>query len=383
MRLAFITQDFAPKVGGIETYSLELSKRFQDLCEFYCVIAPQKEGAAEVDKKLPFHVKRIFSSEPLLGWFSFLNLPAYIRSKRIDTVFHAQWTTLPVSVFLKKAGIIDSIFVASHARELLFNPFKSNGFASDLYVKYRKALLKYVDVFFPVSEYTAGLLQEEGISGHKIEVVINGTDPDSFYPMNTEKCKQELGLKDKKVLLTITRLVSRKGVDTVLKALPQLTKIYPDLIYMIVGEGQDREALEQLVQHLGLDDFVEFTGRVPYENLIKYYNACDVFVMPSKTEAPDVEGFGIVFLEANACKKPVVGSRSGGIPSAVLDEQTGLLVEEQNPEELATAIKRLFDEPELASRLGENGRDRILKEANWDAVSERIFSKIKAQEVSE
>lgn len=375
MRLALITQDFPPKVGGIQTYAMELAKRFENNCEVFFVVAPKTKAASRTDQSFSFPVKRIYSTEPLLGWLSFPVLPGYVKSQNIDTVFHTQWTSLPVSVFMKKLGIIQRIYLAVHGRELLLNPFGEHSFSGKLYARYRKKILKHVDHFFPVSDYTAELLMQEGINPEKIEVVINGTDPQRFYPTN-DHLREELELQQKKVLLTTTRLVSRKGVDTVIKALPEIIKDYPDVVYLVVGEGEFKPQLKDLVENLDLREFVRFEGKVPYADLIKYYNTCDIFIMPSKTERPDVEGFGLVFLEANACEKPVIGSKSGGIPSAVIHEQTGLLVEEQNPHELAQAVKRLLNNPEFARELGKKGRNRVLKEANWDRAASKIMNKM-------
>lgn len=375
MRIALITQDFPPKVGGIQTYAMELAKRFQDQCDTFCVVAPKNKAASDSDALFSFPVKRIPSSEPLLGWLSLPALPGYLKSEQIITVFHTQWMTLPVSVYMKKRGIIDNIFLAVHGREVLFNPFEKNTFFWKVYARYRNSMLSYVDHFFPVSNYTASLLTEEGIDPQKIEVVPNGTDPERFYPMD-EHVREELQLQQKKILLTTTRLVSRKGVDTVIKALPEIIKEHPEIVYLVVGEGDFEPQLKELVNKLNLREFVRFIGKIPYDDLIKYYNSCDVFIMPSKTEIPDVEGFGLVFLEANACAKPVIGSKAGGIPDAVIHEQTGLLVEEQNPGELAQAVKRLLRNPEFARELGKKGRKRVLEEANWDRVASNILSKI-------
>lgn len=373
MRLALITQDFIPKTGGIQTYAMELAKRFQSQCDLFYLIAPKIEGSYESDKYLSFKIKRIQSTEPFLGWKSLPSLPPLLKKNNIDTIFHTQWTTLPVSVYMKKMGIIKNIYLAAHGRELLFNPFGQHGFLSGLYTQYQKWLLKQVDHFFPVSNYTAQLLKEMGIDEEKTDVVINGTDPSIFYPLEDD-FRSELHLEHKKILLTITRLVSRKGVNTVLKALPEIIKKHPNIFYLIAGEGEYESDLKQIADNLGLNEFVKFVGRIADDDLIRYYNVCDIFVMPAKTELPDVEGFGLVFLEANACGKPVLGSASGGIPDAILDEETGLLIEEQNPQALAGAVNRLLENPEWTRRLGKNGRKRIVNEANWDQTASTIMN---------
>ncbi|MFB3134014.1 MAG: glycosyltransferase family 4 protein, partial [Rhodothermales bacterium] len=198
-------------------------------------------------------------------------------------------------------------------------------------------------------------------------------------PMDVQDLRDELGLNHQKVVLTISRLVPRKGIDTVLRALPQVAHQIPDVRYLIGGSGPDRDRLEALSRELHLSDRVQFLGNIPKEDLLRYYNACDVFVMPSREDRPHVEGFGIAFLEANACGKPVIGAWSGGIPDAVRDGETGLLVEPDDEADLAAAMLRLLRDAPLAARLGRNGRQRVRDEASWDHVADQLYEAIAAR----
>ncbi len=372
MRLFFVTQDFPPETGGIQTYSFEHAKGLAKHAEQVTVIAPDKTGANAFDVKQSFDTKRVSVSNTLLFLPLLFKLSIWANKMKIDTVVHAQWQTLLPSIIAKKLGRIDKIVVAAHARELLFNPFGDN-FLGRIYKRYMQWLLSKADLLLPVSDYTKKLLTELGVADAKIEVLINGTDPTQFYPMDVSKQKKEMKLDNKFVILTVTRLVERKGIDTVIEALSVLKDQIPEIAYLIVGDGPDRTKLEHLALTKVVDQLVTFCGKVPYNELNMYYNLGDVFVMPSKTATPDVEGFGIVFLEANACAKPVIGTYSGGIPSAIIQEQTGLLVEENNPLELSQAILRLYKNQELAKEIGSHGLLRIKKEANWDALSTQLF----------
>lgn len=372
MDLVLVSQDFPPDVGGIETYAAELSKRLHAHCDQFFVVAPDKEKADEVDAELPFAVKRVPVSNALLGFRGILSVPSLLSRSHIDMVFHTQWQTLPISVFARRYGSVRKIFAAAHARELLFNPLAGLPVLEGVYEKYKRWLLDQVDLFFPVSEYTADLLKQHGIPEDKIQVVINGTDPNRFYPQDTQAARQSIDVEAPQVMLTVTRLVARKGVDTALRAFQKVLERYPDCKYVIGGSGPYKPKLQRLAEELGISQSVIFAGRIPDEELLSYYNACDVFVMPSKTEPPNVEGFGIVFLEANACGKPVIGSYSGGIPSAVVEGETGLLVEEQNPEALAAAIEKLLADPALAKELGTKGRRRVEQTANWEASAAKL-----------
>jgi phosphatidylinositol alpha-1,6-mannosyltransferase len=240
-------------------------------------------------------------------------------------------------------------------------------------------MLAQVDLFFPASDYMADLLRRHGVEDNRIKVIINGTDPEKFHPVNTQKARKIIGFEGDKMLLSVSRLVSKKGIDTTVKAFAEVLEDHPSSRYVIVGDGEQKEELLQLAANLGIADSVQFAGSIPHHHpdLIHYYNACDVFVQPSKTEKFNVEGFGIVFLEANACGKPVVGSLSGGIPNAVVDGETGILVKERNPHALAAAISKLFDNPDLAAQMGTAGRQRVENTANWDVLNKRLITAMK------
>jgi phosphatidylinositol alpha-1,6-mannosyltransferase len=190
-----------------------------------------------------------------------------------------------------------------------------------------------------------------------------------------ERIREKLGLGSAPLLLTVSRLVKRKGHDLVMKALAQIRPRFPQARYAVVGDGPEREALFSLAQRLGLSEHVIFAGSVPDHDLPAWYAACDVFVMPSRDIAGQPpEGLGLVYLEANAAGKPVIGARTGGVPDAIVHEQTGLLVDPEDVKALAAAIQRLIEHPAEAGRMGETGRQRVLREFTWHAVAERFLS---------
>jgi phosphatidylinositol alpha-1,6-mannosyltransferase len=186
-------------------------------------------------------------------------------------------------------------------------------------------------------------------------------------------------LGSEKILLSVSRLVSKKGIDTTIKAFAKVLKKHPSSRYIIVGNGEQKKELQRLAAALNIADSVQFVGSIQHHHrkLVNYYNACDVFVQPSKTERSNVEGFGIVFLEANACGKPVIGSFSGGIPSAVVNNETGILVQERDPSALAEAINKLFSNPSLAREMGKKGRKRVEDTANWNVISSQLLDMMK------
>lgn len=379
MRLLFISQDFPPETGGIQTYSRAHADRLSRYCDWFGVVCPRKKGDEEVDRDLPYPVFRLRTRNELLDWALRFRLNRIVKHYRVDVTLHAQWQTTPSALRLKSSGWKGSVTSAAHGRELYFNPWSSLPFMSHHFEKARNRTLNRVDHFFPVSDYTGSRLIELGVDEARIDVVKNGTDPARFYPDRTRSLREEFGLEKHRILLTVTRLVERKGVDLVLRAVASLKESLEDIHYLIVGDGPDRERLESLVKSLGIRNFVTFAGRRPHEELNRLYNSADLFVMPSRTSLPDVEGFGIVFLEASSAGLPVIGSDSGGIPSAIKHGETGWIVPEGDRELLASQIYNMLSDPEKAAGMGRAGREYVLKSANWNERSRELFQYLKAR----
>jgi phosphatidyl-myo-inositol dimannoside synthase len=177
-------------------------------------------------------------------------------------------------------------------------------------------------------------------------------------------------------VLTVGRLVERKGHDTMLRALPRVIRQVPNVVYLIVGSGPYESRLRSLARELELEDNVVFCGHVPDDELVAYYHACDVFAMISRELPGDTEGFGIVFMEAAACAKPTVGGRSGGVPDAIVDGETGFLVAPTAPEQVADAIVRIGRDRSLARRLGEMGRVRVYDSFRYGDIAAGILNGI-------
>jgi len=246
-----------------------------------------------------------------------------------------------------------------------------------------RAVFRAADRIFVDSAYARGLVAELGIDRRLVHVLHPGFPPAPPLPEDEVRAaRARYGLDGKLVLLTVARLVRHKGHDQVLRTLALLDGRYGDVVYLIVGAGQERASLERQVAALGLASQVRMLGALPWREVERLYQACDVFVMPSRQEGTDVEGLGMVYLEAGLRGKPVIGGRSGGIPDAVRDGETGFLVDPSDPEDLARALGRLLSDEGLRRRMGENGRRRVLDEfsiersavqlraALWDAAGE-------------
>lgn len=238
-----------------------------------------------------------------------------------------------------------------------------------------RSLLASASVIVANSRWTGDLchvvLGELGLDGHDglVRVVPLGTDPGRFRPgLATEAVRARHGLGPGRWLLTVARLVPHKGVDVTLHALAGLVADHPDLGYAVVGRGEQQAELEQLARQLGLADRVRFLTEVSDADLPALYNAAALYVGASRQAGLDVEGFGISLLEASASGLAVVAGRSGGIPDAVKDGETGLLVDAESPRAVAAAIRDLLSDRERAARLGRQGREAVETYYNWDRV---------------
>lgn len=374
MRVLFVTQDFPPDVGGIQTYSWEVAQHLCKLVSTLEVVAPDHSDASTVDDGTSFHTTRVSGRADLLPITGFGALCRRAYSLQADVALHAQWQTVAASLVSRwTTGWPKRIACAAHGRELLLNPAEKIPGLRQIYDRWRQANLTGCDLLFPVSRYTGGLLRSLGVPNDCIRVVPNGTDPNHFQAQDGSRIRESLRVNDAPLLLTVGRLVPRKGIDTVLQALPTIVESAPGVQYVIAGTGPDESRLKSMVERLGLQSRVHFVGYVDHDRLPAYYSAADVFVMPARNNPPDVEGFGIVFLEANACGTPVIGARSGGMPDAIRDGETGLLVPPNNPSALATSATHLLTHPAEANALGQRGRARVVDEANWENVAKQIF----------
>ena len=225
------------------------------------------------------------------------------------------------------------------------------------------------------SGYTKQICVDYGVDERKIQVVYPGVDREFERGPKVESIIQKHGLSGKFVMMTVGRLVKRKGHDMVIQALPSILDRVPDAIYLIVGDGPERQALEQAAERAGVREHVVFAGSVGDSEILRqYYQTADTFVMTSRIleKKGDVEGFGIVYLEAASCGLTAVAGRSGGVVDAVIDQETGLLVDPTSLQEIADAVVRLHDDPALRERLGQAAYMRAKSSFQYDQVVQKM-----------
>ena len=384
-RILFLTQDFPPDRGGIARMYGELSSRFPS--GRVCVSTVASRIGGQIDPaatsqvpivRMPFTFREARRAENIIRWARWS--ARYVRSRNV-TLLHvgnlhpagyiALWLNL-------RLGIPYVLFV--HGMDL-YNERR----------KYRKSKIKRLAArllfgraaaVIANSDHTAatmrGLLQGLRIKDPPPTIVVHpGTDPDRFRPCPREVGDPEPGRVpgEDPVLLSVSRLVRRKGIDTALEAVARLAPRFPHLVYVSGGSGPDRERLEGLAARLGIASRVRFLGDVQEIALPPLYASADVFVLLSREEPEQdsVEGFGIVYCEAAAAGIPIVAAHSGGVSDAVRDEETGILVPPQDPEAAARAIRYLFENRAVRQEMGGTGRRLVEEYYNWNRAAREVW----------
>jgi len=369
LRLLMVTPNFPPDIGGTQTYSHMLAAQFHQMCDGLVVVAPHRRKAVLSDRVEPFDIRRIRGLTDNLAFSGIIPLRRLISTAQFDAVFCTHWSAAFAAL---KARGDDGlpVFCAAHGKELLIQPLARLGPLQRVYDWVRKTALRDVETFFPVSRHTASILNSLGVHQSRLCVVNNGVDSARFVPA-AEPGKPS----HPKHLLTVARLVPRKGIDSVIECLPEVRKAVPDIKYVVVGDGPDRQRLQTIAQRKRVTDCVEFLGGCSAQELVRHYQSCDLFVMPASSEGADMEGFGIAFLEAGACGKPVIGAHEGGVPDAIINGETGILINRADETALSGAIIRLLTDDDLARRLGENGRVHA-EEKSWQESAHQILNRI-------
>lgn len=310
----------------------------------------------------------LFMDVPLYAR-AFLRAARLIRQHRVNVVCIGELVAgSMLGIALKKIFKV-KLVVYVHGEEI------TTASRGRLYGNKRRQYLQAADKVVAVSAFTCDALTElMDVPPDAISLIPNGVDTDRFTPGERDaELIARHGLAGKKIVLTVGRLVRRKGIDMTLQAIAQLVRQRADLHYLVVGDGELREELQRTIAELGLAEHVTLVGKVSDDELLRYLRTCDLFVMPNRTLPDgDTEGFGLVFREANACHKPVIGGRAGGAVEAVDDGVSGLLVDGNQSAEIAAAIERILDDPALARRLADGGL-KLARDNSTAAVARKFL----------
>ncbi len=378
MNILLIAFDYPPLTGGIANLSYEVAKNLSAENDLLLVVAPAIKGYKEWDNKsklITFRVPDIKIIREVVLFFMMLYL---VFKFKIDIIDNLTWYPSAVISYFVTISTGVPYVIHVHAMDYLedkrgvFNKLKYNWLRTFI----KRLTFEGAKRVIAVSNFMKDVLIVRGVDALKIKVIAPGVDCERFVPdLDAKKIISRHGLENKRILLTVSRLDDYKGHDMVIKALPKLISKFPDIRYLIVGTGPYERRLSSLAKELNLNEYVIFTGWVDDEALPLYYNACDIFILLSREvyEEAKVEGYGLVFLEANACAKPIVAGRSGGIKDAVIDKVTGVLVDPLNLDEIDSAITKILSDIHYAKSLGANGLDRIKKERlDWHSAGKRI-----------
>jgi len=374
-RSLLLANDFPPVVSGIATFFSEIWRHLPP--ERTEILAPSHPAAEPFDRHYPIAVHRIR-----------LPLGERLPSKILKTVLPALWVVWRFARGRRGpihcGQVFSSGFLGLLCHRAFGTPYVVYVYGSETVRLGQTRLARWVmrqilggsDQVVTNSRATSNEFIAFGVPRERLHCIYPGVDPAAFRALPKDAgWLERLGIGPQhRVLLTVSRLDQRKGHDVVLRALRRLPE---NVIYLIAGRGREEQQLRKLAAELGVVDRVRFLGFVPDEDLPTVYNLCDVFVMPNRvTEGTrlegDIEGFGITFLEAGSCGKPVVGGKSGGAVEAVVDGETGLLVDPTSEDAVAGAARTLLEDSDLSRRLGGAARERIIYTFDWRILARQV-----------
>ena len=366
-----VTNDFPPRPGGIQTFVHNMAVRMPaGRIVVYASTWRDGREAARFDAEQPFQVVRDRSS---------MLLPTPRVTRRAAEILRAEdcgsvWfgAAAPLGLMapaLRRAGA-ERLLGMTHGHEAAWAQLPGS-----------RQLLRRIgagtDTLTYLGEYTRSRIAAAvgPKAAARMVQVPPGVDEKTFHPdSGGAEVRARLGLTDRPVVVCVSRLVPRKGQDTLIRALPGVLARIPDAVLLIVGDGPYRADLERLAAGTGVADSVRFTGAVPWAELPAHYGAGDVYAMPCRTRRGglDVEGLGIVYLEASATGLPVVAGDSGGAPDAVLEGETGYVVPGRDLAALTERLLTLLQDPALRARLGARGREWVEQNWRWDLLAHRL-----------
>lgn len=405
MKILLITDDFYPNIGGIANVLLNLFKQFEQRQEELYIINPYTKGKDLYDKlikknyrirdlgnffrrkdfyfytlfsflkilrdkKVPFShriklILYLFSKPKIFQLIieNIIQLIPFLKKLDFDIIISGQsgWT-LPLCFIISRIFNKKLITIAYGLDFLVINP-----------LSFKTYYFHNTDKIILITHHTKDIMRRiHHLDENKLEVIYVGIDINTLEIKETKsELRKEFDVPDDNfVILSVGRHVSRKNFQLVLKAVYEIKKSNPSLKikYYLIGEGEETINLKTLVKKLKLQNEVKFLGVCDIETRNKFYKLSDLFVMPSLTKKNDIEGFGIVFLEANYYRVPVIGTATGGIIEAIVDGESGFLIKPNDLNDLIDKIILLSKDEQIRKKLGENGYQRVIREFKWENI---------------
>jgi phosphatidylinositol alpha-1,6-mannosyltransferase len=372
-----ISDVFPPKIGGSGRWFFEIYRRMPR--ELVRIAAGEDPRQEQFDLTHDLPLTRLPLSPPVWGVLNWGGLKGYCRAvARLRRLVRAEGIrqvhcgrSLPegLMALALKVGLGTRYLCYVHGEELgLAHQSRELGWL--MRRVYRKA-----DAVIANSRNTERMLLEEwALPPEKVRVLHPGVDTERFVPAAPDpEFRRAVGWEGRTVVLTVGRLQKRKGHDVMIQALPALRRAVPDILYAIAGDGEEREALRQLVAVQGVGDCVQFLGEPDDRQLIRCYQQCDLFVLPNRAVGKDIEGFGMVLLEAQACGKAVVAGASGGTAETMSIPQTGRVVSCDGPAGLEALLPELLRDRVMLARMGAAGREWVAENFDWKALGHKAL----------
>lgn len=362
---------FYPFIGGVEAYVYYLSKGLVELGHEIDVICANEPPSKEIDNIDGIKVKRLPYISKIANTNITPNLPYMLAKENFDilhthlpTPWSADWSIIMAK--LKNKPLVVSYY----------NDVIGEGLASYIARFYNstflKILLKTADKIIIIQEDYIKFSPYLENYKDKIEVVPCGVDIDKFKPLNNENTENIIFF-----LSILDEFHKYKGLDYLLEALKTVKKEIPDVKLIVGGKGNLLEYYKNLAESFGLKNNVEFHGFIPDEKIVDYYNNCKTFVLPSISSSQ--EGFGIVALEALACKTPVISTEIVGVSDDLKKSNAGIVVPSKNPNKLADAIIRMLTDDHMRKQMGNNARKLVKEKYTWNRIAkmtERIYKEL-------
>ena len=371
MRVVLLAADFPPSVGGIQRYGAGLAGALVQAGVPVQVVAMQQPGCERFDAEVGYEVVRVPGGSKRAVWQQMRHAAQSAWPGDDTTAFVAlKWFPEGPAALQAAAARRGISAMIGHDREFALHGLNAIKWAM------QKWVLSACDIPFATTAFAASQMERMGVASRRLRRLGTGLDGQQFYPDSeaAQRLRCRLGLEDATVVCTVSRLAAHKGHRHVMEALTLIADQLPRLRYLIIGDGPYRPDLERHAEALGASDMVRFTGPVSADDLRAYYTMADVMVMATHDlPGHPTEGFGLSFIEANACGTPVIGTHTGGIPEAIEDGVSGLLVPPCDPETLAEALLSLLTASDYAHLLGEKGRQRALSQFTWPRVVARLI----------
>jgi len=375
-RVLLVTNDFPPRRGGIQSYLVELVSRLAATGEHtLTVYAPQWHDAETFDAHtVGYHVVRHPGTLMLPGPSVDIRMRRLIAEHGIDTVWFGAAAPLGLLAHRARQAGASRVLASTHGHEVGWSM-----------LPVARSVLRRIgedsDVVTFISRYTRARFASAFGPDGALEHLPPGVDTDRFRPdpASRAELRTRYGLGQRPTVLCLSRLVPRKGQDMLIRALPSIRQRVNGAALVIAGGGPYLAALRRLADRFGVSEHVTFTGGVPAADLPAYHAMADVFAMPCRTRGAglDVEGLGIVFLEASASGVPVIAGSSGGAPETVRHNKTGMVLDGRSVSQVADAVSDLLADPDRAAAMGAAGREWVTAQWRWDDLAGRLADLIR------